>query len=71
MIRVTDKTVEVKGDKISLMAQLTTLMRSLVEEGFKWEDIDLCVETAKMSPEEVAIQTLDMMLKNISKSLKD
>lgn len=70
MINVKAGNVSVNGDKAMIMAELTALISMLVENGFDWEDIDLIVETAKLSPDELEDSTVKC-LKEILDWLSD
>lgn len=59
MISVKDEKISVNGCKVELMAELTALINMLVDSGFDWQDIELIVETAKMSPEQLEKATVE------------
>lgn len=55
MLKVSKSSVDVSGVKIDLMAEFTLLTHSLIENGaFTEEDLDMCINTAKKSSEDVA-----------------
>lgn len=64
MLNVDHEGVKIEGIKIDLLAEYTVLTRKLLEkEVFDMEDINKCIEIAKMSAEEVH--------DNVCKALKD
>ena len=74
MIKVTDTSVEVHGSYVRLQAELTVLIKSLLDNGFDKEDIDLCVETATLSEEELMDRTVkrfEDFMNSLYKDLKD
>lgn len=67
MLRVERGATVIKGTKITLLAEVTTLIHELVVEEnlFSKEDIDMCVETALLTEEELDKKTEDN-LRNLS-----
>lgn len=67
MLKVDQSTTVIKGTKIVLLAEVTTLIHELVVEEnlFSKEDIDMCVETALLTEEELDKKTKDN-LRNLS-----
>jgi len=67
MLKVDQSATVIKGTKIVLLAELTTLIHELVvEDGvFSKEDIDMCVETALLTEEELDKKTADN-IRNLS-----
>lgn len=64
MINVNNGNVSVEGSKVELMAELTCLIKALREDGsFSKDDIDEVVKTAEMSPDELARDILNLLLK--------
>lgn len=64
MIRVDEERLEWHGTKVELMAQLTELIRELLnEEAMTEEDINTIVETAFKDPEEVEKEAKEMLKK--------
>lgn len=63
MLKVERGATVIKGTKIELLAEVTTLIHELVvEEGaFSKEDIDMCVETALLTEEELDKKTEDKL----------
>lgn len=71
MIRVSKEEVEVSGSKVVIMAELTGLIGSLKKcGGFTDEDIELCVETASMSLEDMS-KKMDEGLKDLDRIMKE
>lgn len=66
MLKVEHGTTVIKGTKIILLAEVTTLIHELVveEKFFSKEDIDMCVETALLTEEELDKRTNN--LRNLS-----
>lgn len=59
MIKKTDTIIEVRGTKARIMADLTMIMRHLIESGnFTDDDIDECVRVSRQTEEEVKAETL-------------
>lgn len=67
MLKVERGTTVIKGTKIELLAEVTTLIHELVVEKdvFSKEDIDMCVETALLTEEELDKKTADS-IRNLS-----
>lgn len=67
MLKVDQGATTINGTKIILLAEVTTLIHELVvEEGvFSKEDIDMCVETALLTEEELDKKTADS-IRNLS-----
>ena len=58
MLSVSEGTVKIRGMKIDLMAEFTQLAHHLIATGaFTEQDITLCIDTAKMSEEEIQANT--------------
>lgn len=55
MLNVDGQGVEIKGKRIDLMAEYTSLTNSLIKMGvLDDDDLKLCIELAKKSEEELA-----------------
>lgn len=67
MLKVERGATVINGTKIVLLAEVTTLIHELVVEEnlFSKEDIDMCVETALLTEEELDKKTEDN-LRNLS-----
>ena len=67
MLKVERGATVIKGTKIELLAEVTTLIHELIveEKFFSKEDIDMCVETALLTEEELDKKTEDN-LRNLS-----
>lgn len=67
MLKVERGATVINGTKIALLAEVTTLIHELVVEEnlFSKEDIDMCVETALLTEEELDKKTEDN-LRNLS-----
>ena len=71
MIRVNSKEVEFRGTKLGLMSEFTGLVHNLISSNsFTKDDIDLCVETAMLSNEELDDQLTENMRKFVEKLIK-
>ena len=54
MLKVDENLIEIRGTKLSLMAELSSLINALyTKEAITKEDIELCVKTALLSKEEL------------------
>lgn len=52
------ESIEIRGTKLDIMAEVTQLLRRLIEiEALDREDVDECVKLAFMSREEIAKET--------------
>ena len=64
MIHVDEQVLEWNGTKIELMAQLTELIRDLLDgEAMTEEDINKVVETALKDPDIIIKETMTMLAK--------
>ena len=71
MIRVNSKEVEFRGTKLNLMAEFTGLVNHLISsDSFTKDDIDLCVETAMLSREELDNQMNENLRRFVEKLIK-
>lgn len=60
MIKVDDKCVEIRGKKMTLMANLTQIINVLFnDEVMDKSDIDECVRVASLSDEELKAETVN------------
>ena len=71
MLKVDQSATVIKGTKIELLAEVTTLIHELVveESVFSKEDIDMCVETALLTEEELDKKTADKICKLSSEDI--
>ena len=67
MLKVERGATVIKGTKVELLAEVTTLIHELIveEKFFSKEDIDMCVETALLTEEELDKKTADN-IRNLS-----
>lgn len=66
MSKTKEGTIEIKGDKSDLMADLTIILKELSNKhGLSESDIDLVVKTSRMSVDEIAPLAMLGMLCNL------
>lgn len=72
MLHINGRVIGIRGRKIELLAEFAQLVNHLrVKEIFSEEDINMCLEVASMTEDELAAKTKELENKAMSHLLDD